>query len=228
MNTIEEWKKEVTEYLELINKQLQTSANSKNLYYGFEVIDGQLKMNPEILFIGINPGKGNGKRHYEIKLETERISYLDDFEGNYSYTLARETINVFKLVGLNEDAIIDKIEKYCVKTNFYHISTDDDKDIKKCFDKSDIKFGEYWNKCLELNLKLISILKPKIVIFEGKSIYDEIIKDTYEIKGSWDNQLDFGYYFSEIENIHFIGYKRIFSNIATNKEIIAKKLKSIL
>lgn len=228
MNTIEEWKKEVTEYLEKINIQLQKSEDSKNLYYGFEVIDGQLKMNPEILFIGINPGKGNSVRHYEIKLETERISYLDGFDGNYKYTLAKETIEIFKLVVDNEDEIISKFEKDCVKTNFYHISTDDDKDIKKCFDKSDMKFGEYWNKCLEFNLKLITILKPRIVVFEGKSIYDEIIKDTYEIKDSWNNLLDFGYYFSEKENIHFLGYKRIFSNITTNKEIIAEKLKSIL
>lgn len=228
MNTIKEWKNEVKEYLESINKELQISEQSKELYYGFEVIDGELKMNPEILFMGINPGAGSGERTYEIKLETDRISYLDDFDGNYRYQLARETIQLFKQVGLSEDEIISKLEKDCVKTNFYHISTVDGKDIKKCFDKSELKFGAYWNKCLEFNLKIISILKPKIVIFEGKSVYDDIISDTYGIKNSWDSHANYGYYYSENENIHFIGYKRLLSNITSNKDLLASKIKAVL
>ncbi len=232
MNTIEEWKKEVTEYLETINIQLQKSEDSKNLYYGFEVIDGQLKMNPEILFIGINPGKGgndNGEKNYEIILESERISYLDDFDGNYHYQLARETVNVFKLVGLNEDEIISKLENNCVKTNFFHIVTQKDNHIEECLNKnSETNHIDYWHKSAYFNIQLIRIIKPKIVIFEGKKPYDYIIKGCYEIKNSWNSTLGFGYYYSESENIHFIGYKRIYSNIATNKEIIAEKLKSIL
>lgn len=227
MNTIEEWKKEVTEYLETINIQLQKSEDSKNLYYGFEVIDGQLKMNPEILFIGINPGYGDKTRHYKIKIETDEISYLDHFEGNYPYPLAREIVRIFELMDINENKIVTKFKNDCVKTNLFHIMTYEEKDIKKCFKNSKLNHSDYWNKSVFYCLELIKLIKPRIVIFEGKSVYNEIIENIYEIENSWDEQLMYGYYFSEIDNIHFLGCQRNRSNILS-KEIIAEKLKSIL
>ena len=130
---------------------------------------------------------------------------------------------------MNEDEIISKLENNCVKTNFFHIVTQKDNHIEECLNKnSETNHIDYWHKSAYFNIQLIRIIKPKIVIFEGKKPYDYIIKGCYEIKNSWNSTLGFGYYYSESENIHFIGYKRIYSNIATNKEIIAEKLKSIL
>jgi hypothetical protein len=77
-----EWKKEVKNYNSNFNQLLESNSNFKDLYYGFEVIDGKIIDNPSILFIGINPGKGNGKYGKDI-LETNQVSYLDIFDENY-------------------------------------------------------------------------------------------------------------------------------------------------
>lgn len=227
-NTITNWENQVRNYLELTNRQLQSNEECKKLYYGFEVIDGQIIMNPDFLFIGINPGFGNQEKHFEVKLKSERVSYLDYFDDYYRYDLARETITIFKNVGLNETEIINLLTNKCVKTNLFHIITHKDSDIKKCLNNcKQTNYGEFWSKSVYFCIELLKIIKPKIVIFEGKQAYNAIIEECYDIKNTWKKDLDYGYYYSESENIHFIGYKRLFSNII-NKENIAKKIKEII
>ena len=58
--TINQWKEQVLNYNNALNKELKQHKIAQTLYYGFEVIDGKIINNPEILFVGINPGKGNG------------------------------------------------------------------------------------------------------------------------------------------------------------------------
>lgn len=226
-NEIKEWEIEVNNYLKSVNEKLLENNLSKELYYGFEVIDGKIIENPEILFIGINPGFGNEERHYEVKFDSERISYLDYYDNYYNYALARETIKLLKSVGFTNEEVIYKFENKCVKTNLYHIITRQSKDIKKCINHSTIPFDEYYIKSIEFCISLIKIIKPKIVIFEGKEVFNEIIIGCYEKNNSWNKELDFGYYYSESENIHFLGYKRLFSNIL-NKENLSKKIKQII
>lgn len=221
-----DWEENVVTYLNDLNNELIQNDDAKNLYYGFEVIDGQLKKNPEILFIGINPGSGSGERNYQIKFSSERISYLDYFDNEYNYPLARETVNIFREIGLSDEEIISKFENHCVKTNLYNIITHSDKEIKQCTNFSNGKFGDYYHNSISSCISLLKAIKPKIVIFEGKSIYDEVIGGCYEINNSWAKNLKFGHYFSEEENIHFIGYSRVLSTIV-GKENIAAKLKSI-
>jgi hypothetical protein len=224
---MKKWEDEVSIYLETINKKLQENNNSKELYYGFEVIDGKLIENPEILFIGINPGFGNEERHYQVKLNSERISYLDYFDDYYNYALARETVKLFELAGFNEEEIIYKLENKCVKTNLYHIITRQSNEIKKCINNSELSYDDYYRESTKFCISLIKTLKPKIVILEGKEVFDTIIVDCYEKNDNWDKELNFGYYFSETENIHFIGYKRKFSNIL-HKKNVSQKLKQII
>ncbi len=228
INTIKDWEYQVQNYLELTNQQLLSNEDCKKLYYGFEVIDGEIIMNPDFLFIGINPGFGNQEKHFEIRLKSERISYLDYFDDYYRYDLARETISIFNKVGLKENEIINLLLNKCIKTNLFHIITRKDSDIKKCLNYSnETNYLEYWNKSIYYCMQLLKITKPKIVIFEGKQVYNAIIEECYEIKNSWNKELEYGYYFSETDNIHFIGYKRLFSNIIS-KENIAEKIKEIV
>ena len=55
MKDINEWKKEVTDFNSNLTQLLESKSNLKDLYYGYEVIDGKLIDKPKILFIGINP-----------------------------------------------------------------------------------------------------------------------------------------------------------------------------
>ena len=118
------------------------------------------------------------------------------------------------------------LENSVVKTNLYHISTQSDKDIVKCVNSSNETFVEYYKKSTFYCVELIKILSPKIVIFEGKSVYEEIIKNCFEANNTWNKDDNFGYYFDDKLNIHFIGYSRIYSNIKSIDKV-ANGLKKI-
>lgn len=234
-NKLEQWKKEVETYLDDLNKKLLKSEKAKELYYGFEVMDGGLKMNPEILFIGINPGEGNGEKHHKVKFYPEnykdRISYLDVFNDDYrddypnGYHLAEKTINFFKLMGWDNDKIKSFFENKVCKSNFYYIATKSSKEISqasKCIGLD----GEYFNKSAYFTIQLIKTLKPKIVILEGKQVFDNIVEECYE-KSAWSEPDQFGYFYDEQEKIHLIGYtRRGFTN--ENRSKFINKLKEIL
>jgi|TARA_B110000037_G_scaffold58046_1_gene70807 hypothetical protein len=51
-----------------------------------------------------------------------QISYLEYLDGeNPKYNLARETVQVFELLGYNNKKIIDIFNNHTTKTNFYYI-----------------------------------------------------------------------------------------------------------
>jgi len=110
MNTINEWENTVKQYNIELGNRLKTNPLKRDLHYGFEVFDGKIIDNPQIMFIGINPGRGNGEYGRDT-FETEQISYLDIFDENYrqdypkTYHLAEKTINFFRLVGWDNDKI---------------------------------------------------------------------------------------------------------------------------
>jgi len=116
---------EFKSYLEGLNNQLKSNESAKELYYGFYVFDGKIIQNPDILFIGINPGKGAGLRDYNVVIEEgERISYLDVYDEGYPYyTLAENTIDFLKDVGKSEKEIIEILEKKSLKMNLKRLKT---------------------------------------------------------------------------------------------------------
>ena len=73
---------------------------------------------------------------------------------------------------------------------------------------------------------LIQTLKPKIVIFEGKSAYETMIKDCLSQKNTWSKEFKFGYY--KENSIHYLGYSRYGSTILSNRIEFTNKLKEIM
>jgi len=229
IKTIEEWKKQVNEYLNSLNHELQKDEKAIELYYGFEVIDGVLIENPDILFIGINPGAGDKNRNFEIKMETERISYLDIFntevEDKYRYPLATNTVKMLEGAGFSEVEIIKLLTERCVKTNLYHIATNNEGDIDNVFKSNPtVKAIDYRNRSSKFCVDLIKIIKPKIVVFEGKSAYNQIIVECYGHSNTWNEQQGFGFLFDHQTKIEYIGYSRTFSNI-NNCENVSQKIR---
>lgn len=227
---LSEWKKQVKEYNFELNKLLDEKSNFKESYFGFEVFDGKPIDNPDILFIGINPGCGSGQFSRDT-FETEQISYLDIYDENYrddypnTYHLAEKTIKFFKLIGWSENKIKSVFTKRVIKTNFFHLATEDIADLKKVI--NDIDFNdEYFKKSAEFSIQLINITKPKVVILEGKSVFQNIVEQCYE-KDAWNDE-GFGYLFDNQNNTHIIGYSRgrNFSN--DNRTHFTNKLKEIL
>jgi len=225
-----EWKEKVKQHNIELTDKLKNNSEIKDLHYGFEVFDGKLIDNPRILFIGINPGRGNGE-YGKDTFETEQISYLDIFDENYrddypnKYHLAEKIINFFRLIGWDDTKIQKVLSKEAVKTNFYHLATENIADLNRVL--SNINYSKkYFRKSAEFSIQLINLLKPKVVILEGKSVFEFIVGQCYEKNGWSDN--NYGYYFDEKNNSHIIGFSRARNFTNENRSHFVKKLKEIL
>ena len=172
MKNIEEWGVKVRKFNSELNKYLMNNSNKKELYYGFEVFDGKFFKEPNFLFIEINPGKRNSKKGRNI-FETEQISYLDDFERHFridfknKYHLADKTMKYFFRTVWCDEKIKKIFFEEVVKTNFYHLATDDVQDLNSVL--LDVNYEkEYSNKSAEFLIQLINLSKPKIVLIKSK------------------------------------------------------------
>ena len=224
MNSIKEWKSKVKEYNSDLCKKLENESTKKELYYGFEVFDGKIIENPEILYIGINPGKGNEIKNINI-FETERISYLDFFDEDYRYHLAEKTIKFLRAIW-SDERIKKTLSENTMKTNFYHLATENVSDLNSVL--SDIKYNkEYFNKSAEFSISLIEILKPTLVILEGKSVFDYIVGECYQ-KKVWNSEHKYGHYFDKKNNTHILGYSRERGYSAEHYNHFSLKIKEIL
>ena len=89
--------------VESLKIKIDKNEIAKSLYGGFYVWDSKFIENPEIMFIGINPGNGNPNNSGKIVTEPEQqISYMEFLDGeNDSYTLAKETIKSFEMAGFS-------------------------------------------------------------------------------------------------------------------------------
>lgn len=206
--------KQLSTYLE----HLQNSSYlEEEYYYGFEILDGKLKKNIDLLFLGINPGSGNDTKHYKIISETNRISYLDYFDYEYNYPLANETIKIFKIIGLNDIEIQNLFAENSVKSNIFSIITKAERDIKKSF-KSVLYYKEFEKRSFEFIGNLINFTKPKFIICEGKKVYD-ILYSFYE-----KEEILFDNYENNVGIIELINNKQIIIGYSRNRSIILNKI----
>lgn len=222
--TYENWNNDVEETLRELKAKIDQNETAKSLYGGFYVWDSKFIENPEIMFIGINPGNGNPNNSGKIITKPEhQISYMEFLDGeNPTYRLAIETVKLFQMVGYSISEIRKLLNEKSIKTNFYYLITKNQNDIKKCINQIDgYSFGDYWKKSYEWTGKLIDLTNPKVIICEGKSVFDTI-KDYDEISEfEWKNSC--GYYIRPNGQV-IIGYSRIFSNIK-NKEGVSELIK---
>lgn len=170
-----QWESEVSEYLNSLNQKLLNSPEASELYNGFYIWDSEIKFNPKIMFIGINPGNGNPNNNRSVTTAPyESFAYLEYWNlKSHNYTLARETIEIFKEIGYNEKQIRHIFEMESVKTNYFYIITKNQPLIYECLNKVD----EYINfriKSDKFIKELIELINPKIIICEGKSVFNEV------------------------------------------------------
>ena len=226
---LKEWETKVKAHNVKLEKRLKEHSNYKDLFYGFNVIDGKLIAKPEILIIGINPGSGD-KIYGKNDFETERLSYLDVFNDDYrddypnTYHLAEKTIKIFRAVGWSEEKIKEAFKNKVLKTNFYHLITAKGDDINTI--TTDISYkSDYDHQSAEFAIQLINLTQPKLLLLEGKRAFDAIVKECYE-ENVW-NKDNFGYLYDKPNNTHIFGYARSgFTN--ENHAVFVEKLKEIL
>lgn len=199
---------EYNEYINELNKELK-QGELKDLYYGFCITEGKIKQNIDFLFIGINPGSGSKDKHYKVNSDSE-ISYLNVWDDEYKYTLAKHTIKYLENAGIRNNSIKEIFQNKSLKTNLFPIITDNENDLDKFLNvKNFKKESRYFID------NLIKYTNPKIIIAEGKRVFDSLLhyhqKHDNEIKEFYENNA--GYFIPKNKNYVIIGYSRLFSNI---------------
>jgi hypothetical protein len=223
----QDWVDDIRMNLAILKEQIDDNDIAKSLYGGFYVWDSKYIENPEIMFIGINPGNGNPNNSGKIVVDPEhQISYMEFLDGeNPNYRLAIETINSFEMAGYSIPEIRELLNEKSIKTNFYYLITKNQTDISKCINQLDnYSFNDFWQKSYHWTGQLIELTNPKVIICEGKSVFDTIKDYDDVLETNWEN--DCGYFVRPNGQV-IIGYNRIFSNIK-NKDGFSKLIKRFI
>lgn len=191
-------------------EKIHNALAAEPLQKGIQLYFSPLKES-DILFIGINPGAGFF--NYEGKI-VKRFSPLKHFEYiGQKYYLATQTKKVFKDMKMDEPFI------KATKINHFPFATKDKIALDKLLEKYDKEHKMYYLS-KEFVKETIEIVKPKLIICEGKSSFDRL-KDILKI-----NSVEYkdDTYVLKTEDFVAIGYRRNLSHIK-NKDEFKSKIK---
>jgi len=221
-------KDEMEKYIHSLFAKLESNPDAQILHNGFYLWCSREIFNPEILFIGINPGNGDKNLKKKVDFEPGKShDYGDYLQNDYRFDLAEETCAVFELAGMNRNKQIDFFNNNTVKINLYSIVTNNAKDIDRCLNIIGSN-KEFKTRSVDFMWSLIEALSPKIIVAEGTGVFYKILDAL-----RWDEidkteetvwQEGVGEFTILKSGIPVIGYQRLFSRI-TNKEGLAKLLK---
>tara|TARA_R100000988_G_scaffold52441_1_gene25720 strand:+ start:313 stop:1035 length:723 start_codon:yes stop_codon:yes gene_type:complete len=224
---INDWSSNIYKELTSLKELIDANEVSKSLYGGFYVWDSKYIENPEIMFIGINPGNGNPNNSGKVITEPEnQISYMEFLDGeNPNYRLAIETIKSFEMAGYSIPEIRELLNEKSIKTNYYYLITKNQTDISKCINQLDnYSFKDFWQKSYDWTGQLIELTNPKVIVCEGKSVFDTIMDYDDVSETGWKN--DCGYCVRP-NGQTIIGYSRNRSNIK-NKDGFSELIKRFI
>lgn len=194
----------------------------ESIHNQFEVVDEslykgiQLYLSPlhkaNILFIGINPGAGYFNHK---KVNVKRLSPLQNFEYiGQKYYLAKQTKKIFKELRMEKDFA------NAVKINHFPFATRDVKDLTILLKRYDADFKLYYMS-REFVINTIDVVKPKLIICEGKSSFDRL-KNILNVTTIEYNE---NIYVMLTNDFVVIGYKRYLSHIKDKCELKSKIIK---
>lgn len=180
------------------------------LYKGIQLYFSPL-IPSEILFIGINPGIGYFKYHNK---NVKRLNPLNTFEyKGQKYILATQTKKIFNDLGLSQSF------SNAVKINQFPFATRDEKDLNLLLEKYDTDLKLYYIS-KQFLIETIALVKPKLIICEGKSSFDRLKK----VLNTTPVEYNENTYVLKNDTFVAIGYKRHLSFIK-DKEEFKEKLK---
>ncbi|MDQ2720669.1 MAG: hypothetical protein M3Z26_13050 [Bacteroidota bacterium] len=218
-------KPEIKSFHDEMMEKLNTNEEMKKVYWGWKVWFSQIIDEPEILFIGINPRDEGG----ELTLDPDgELQYIND--ENIKWPLNRDTRQVFKEV-LEKENLVDLAN--CIKTNYYYLATESPKDIETIADflgrKNDKSaLGDrFFENSKKWTRQILEIIKPKLIVCEGKSAFDLLIQHPLESKKIIREE-DVYYYYNEILKTNILYYKRLKGGGILNKDLLIEKLREVL
>lgn len=146
------------------------------------------------------------------KEPVKRYSPLVNNEYYYSdYRLAQQTKKLFELSGLGKEEL-----KNTVKTNCFFFATNNQKELYQML--SHLKTKDVYLKSANWTDRLVDLVKPEIIICEGKSAFERFMKN----KSNFSTMGPKDVVFTTYSDLKVVGYKRNFSNISNIKEVAAE------
>ena len=167
---------EVKEFADRLIQRAGEDEELGKLYKGTQVFLSPVKKNPQILFLGINPGAGYFNNNHEpvykfgpqeqMEYVSEEYALSDDWKYVFGYGCYKdrpETENLHRP---------DILENAC-KTNCFFFATKDSADLKKLIRLSGKYFGaELVEKSKDWTRRIVRFLDPEIIICEGKQAFE--------------------------------------------------------
>lgn len=199
---------EVKQLIEEIEKNDVVFRRIEKYYKGVQILLSNLVHKPKIMLIGINPGDGYYKQTGERVKKFEPEKKLEYSYSYYKYSLALNTRKLYELAGCTEYL------ENSVKTNCFFLATNTEKELYQML--SYLKEYKLYKKSDIWINKLIEIIEPEIIICEGKSAFDRVIKNK-----DCEKIINKHYYYAKYNDIEIIGYRRIRSSIKNLKEVAA-------
>ncbi|HOP05467.1 MAG TPA: hypothetical protein PL017_14075 [Tenuifilaceae bacterium] len=207
-------KEEVDSSIQEIESDEDAMKRIEKYYRGVQILFSNLTHRPKIMLIGINPGEGyykqQGKRVRKLDIQ-EKLEYAYPC---YKYALAINTRKLFELAGCSNH-LADT-----VKTNCFFLATQNEVNLYKMLSK--LKEFKLYKKSSDWLNRLIEMVEPEIIICEGKSAFDRVVKNR-----SCNVIINKHFCYAECNGYRIIGYRRLRSSIRDIEEV-AKKLKEIL
>jgi hypothetical protein len=225
-NELSKIAKEADEWHVKLEKLYNTYEKIKKLYRGITVWFSPIIENPEIMFLGINPGAGyynNNNKTLVHRIEPPQINeYVDD---SIYYILKRDWNYVFgnmKNCLNRKDLLINS-----VKSNFCYFATEKSSDMKKLFTQISANFKvSSYELCGNWTRRMINEINPKILICEGKESFDLLNRWSFPGEFKLDEKVH-SITRGHIGTITVIQVSRVFSTLKDAGEIVKQIKRSL-
>lgn len=198
--------------------------------FGFRGLYSQFILNPNFMFVGINPGTG-----YDIANEIDggiwidnksEDSLFDEYGFPENHGLRKGIKEIFKAAKLESHLRAHETHMY---TNIFHLATSGSNELLQVLRSlNDRQLFE--QQSLEVLRELIEISSPKVIICLGKMAYDKL-KASYASKNEFEAEFGWkagcGYFKIKDSDLIVFGTKRRYSAIVEQPEV-AKTLQGII
>ena len=202
-----------------LNELYKTDAEIQALFRGTSLWYSPIVENPEVMFLGINPGAGfyNNNNH-QLCHFFEPLKIMEYTDPKQDYQLKWEWMYVFGEKGLNRLDVLSK----SVKTNFCYLANEDEAALKKLFTqiRGKLNIAPYeifgnWTR------QVIQQINPKLLICEGKDAL-EFLK-TWSFKDEYKDETPVdGLKKGTIGNIKVLQVSRTYSTLKNADSIISE------
>lgn len=207
-----------------LNELYKTDSEIRALYRGTSLWYSSIVENPEVMFLGINPGAGFYNNNNQTLCHFfEPLKIMEYVDESQSYQLKWEWHYVFGERGLNR---MDLLEK-SVKTNFCYLATEDEKKLERLFTqirgKLDIAPYEVFGNWTR---QVVQEINPKLLICEGAKALEWMAR--WSFKDEYKSELKNDYMEKgRIGNIQVLRFNRVFSTFK-NIDVVVREIKNCL